>query len=135
MQELIYIIQALNVFYRSAHWRSKGVNFYQDHLLFERLYSKLDDEVDSLVELLIATSGDDSFASPQLFNQRVQRYIPVGKATAQENLQSALQTETELLAAIQAINESEAQAGIYNQIATIADNHTRNLYLIKQALK
>lgn len=135
MQDLVYILQALNVFYRSAHWRSKGPTFYQDHLLFARLYEKLDDEIDDLVELLIGLDGDDSFVAPQLFNQKIQKYIPIGKSDSEDNLRSALIAETELLAKIQEIQSSTAQVGVYNQIASIADNHTRNLYLIKQALK
>ncbi len=134
MQELIYQLQALNVFYHSAHWRSKGVNFYQDHLLFARLYEGIDDEIDNIVELLIGFYDDDSFVAPQLFNEKTQKYIPVGKNDARENLASALEVEAKLLSYIATIN-SDISVGVYNQIASIADHHARNVYLIKQALK
>jgi len=135
MQDLVYILAALNTFYRSAHWRSKGAFFYQDHLLFARLYENLDDEIDDLVELLIGFTGDDSFVSPQLFNEKTRKFIPIGRSNARANLENAGLIEAELLERIAKIKESEASVGVYNQLATIADNHTRNLYLIRQTIK
>lgn len=135
MQELIYIIQALNVFYRSAHWRSKGDFFYQNHLLFQRLYEGLDDEIDTLVELIIGDTSDTAFVAPKLFNDKTQSYTPIGSEDAQLNLTRGAELEKLLLSKIQALNENSISVGIFNHIAGIAQNHSRNLYLIEQTLR
>jgi DNA-binding ferritin-like protein len=135
MKDLVYILAALNIFYRSAHWRSKGPSFYQDHLLFARLYENIDNEVDNLVELLIAYEGGTEFAFPRVFVENSLKYLPAGKETARENAEAALELEQKLLNQIRQISEETASVGVYNQIASIADNHTRNTYLLKQLLK
>lgn len=135
MHDIVYILEALNAFYTSAHWRSKGLLFYQDHLLFARLYEKINDEIDDLVELIIGTTGDDSFVEPKLFNEKVQSFTPEGSAEAKINLIRALNLEEGLLAKISSLSEEEVGVGLYNQLAEIAETHTRNLYLIKQTLK
>lgn len=135
MHDIIYILGALNVFYNSAHWRSKGPLFYQDHLLFARLYEKIDDEIDELVELIIGATGDDSFVEPKIFNEKVQSFTPEGSVESKTNLIRALNLEEGLLARISSFDEKEVGVGIYNQLAEIAESHTRNLYLIKQTLK
>ena len=135
MQEIVYILGALRVFYTSAHWRSKGALFYQNHLLFARLYESLDDEVDALVELIIGFNGDSSFVEPKVFNDGVQAYTPSGNDDAQGNLSKSLALEETLLERISTLTEEDVSTGIYNQLANIAENHTRNLYLIKQTLR
>lgn len=135
MNDLVYILEALNVFYNSAHWRSKGSLFYQDHLLFQRLYDGISDEIDELVELIIGFTSDDSFVEPKLFNEKVQFYTPEGGADSKTNLIRAQGLEEALIAQISAFSEREVGVGIYNQLAEIADHHTRNLYLIKQTLR
>lgn len=135
MHDIVYILGALNAFYTSAHWRSKGLLFYQDHLLFARLYEKINDEVDDLVELIIGATGDDSFVEPKLFNEKVQLFTPEGGLDTKTNLIRALNLEEGLIARISSFTEKEVGVGLYNQLAEIADSHTRNLYLIKQTLK
>lgn len=133
MTELLYILNALNIFYKSCHWKSQGDFFYQDHLLFERLYSAIDEEMDGLVELLIGLTDSREFADAKLINTKTQDYTPTYGANNQENFTKALQLENLLLSSIKLIPQSE-DVGTYNHIADIAENHRRNVYLLKSSL-
>jgi len=132
MKELIYILNALNIFYKSCHWRCRGDFFYQDHLLFERLYTGIDDEIDGLVELLIGLTDDREFADAKVINEKTQIYTPTYGENNQENFTKALQLENLLLSSIATISQSDV--GIYNHIAEIAENHRSKTYLLKSSV-
>jgi len=63
-------IKALNdaiIVSRLSHWNVRGSNFYESHLLFERVYNDLSELMDGLVESLRAfqySSDFDSFSGP-----------------------------------------------------------------------
>jgi len=54
---------------RLAHWNVRGSNFYEAHLMFERIYNDLGDQMDSLVEQLRACGFNpdfDLFKGPEI---------------------------------------------------------------------
>lgn len=52
-------LRALRELYLSNHWVASGPTSYSDHLLFQRLYEPLDEQVDTLAEKLVAIFGPD----------------------------------------------------------------------------
>jgi len=48
---------------RLAHWNVKGSDFFQYHLLFERIYNTASEKVDTTVELLRALGYTPDFAA------------------------------------------------------------------------
>lgn len=46
---------------RLSHWNVRGPNFYEAHLLFDRIYGDLSDLLDGLVETLRACGFDPDF--------------------------------------------------------------------------
>lgn len=135
MQDIVFILSALNVFYNSAHWRARGLSFYQNHLLFARLYEPINDEVDELVELIIGATSDDSFVEPRFYNERVQSFTLQGSTDFLTNLKRSLELEELLLERINNLKEKDVGVGIYNKLADIAQSHLRNIYLINQTLR
>lgn len=133
MKEILYRLQALYQFYKSAHWLSKGERFYQDHLLFERLYESFDDEMDTLVELLLATDAEDEDFTPALILTEAVKFIPEFGDTKQ-NIIIAAKLEEELLTLIQGLDSKTVPAGLYNHLASIAQSHTSKGYLLHRAL-
>lgn len=133
MKELIYILNALDIFYKSCHWRCQGNFFYQDHLLFERLYGGIDDEIDGLVELLISLTSERDFADARVINEKTQVYTPSYGENNQENFLKALQLESLLLSSIATI-QPNVDVGTYNHIADVAQNHRSKTYLLKSSL-
>ncbi len=45
-----------------SHWNVRGPNYYETHLLFERVYDSLSGQMDGLVERLRACGYDPDFA-------------------------------------------------------------------------
>ena len=46
---------------RLSHWNTRGPNFYEAHLMFERVYNDLGELMDGLVETLRACGFDPDF--------------------------------------------------------------------------
>lgn len=46
---------------RLSHWNVRGKNFYEAHLMFERIYNDLGDLMDSLIEQLRACNFNPDF--------------------------------------------------------------------------
>ena len=133
MTEILYRLQALYQFYKSAHWLAKGELFYQDHKLFERLYEGFDDEMDTLVELLLATEGEDKEFEPALIMKEATKFIP-NFGDTKANMKSAAKAEEELLQIIQEIDDKDVSVGLFNHLAAIAQAHTSKGYLLHRAL-
>ena len=52
---------------RLAHWSVRGQDYYESHLLFERIYSEAEEHTDTLVEVMRGlgyTPTFDEFAGP-----------------------------------------------------------------------
>lgn len=47
---------------RMAHWNVRGYNFYESHLLFERVYNDLGEFMDGLVETLRSLGFNPNFS-------------------------------------------------------------------------
>ena len=60
LKALLSCLRALRMSHHTAHWQVKGTPFYGDHLLFERLYTAIDDEIDGLGEKMVSKYGADS---------------------------------------------------------------------------
>ena len=56
--------QGLSAVVQSAHWSAKGRNFYEDHLLFERVYNAFNGLIDELAEKAVGMSKDGRIVDP-----------------------------------------------------------------------
>ena len=63
MRQLIYQLQAVKVAAQLAHWNSHGPHGYSDHLLYERIYTKMDKRIDTLAEKYVSYIGQPVPAS------------------------------------------------------------------------
>lgn len=118
MIDIIYRLNAIYQFHKSSHWLAKD---YQHHLLFEKLYEGIDEEIDTLAEILLELGEDKKSFAPQVMIKESLNFIP----------QSAIKGEEELLKEIQKIKADKVPVGLYNHLATIAEKHTKNLSLLR----
>lgn len=138
MKEILYRLQALYQFYKSAHWLAKGEYFYQDHLLFEKLYEGFDDEMDTLVELLLITTEDDIAFQPRNILKESIEYLPDFSGDCKKDVKSALKAEHELVNLLGKIANADKKpdsAGIMNFILTLSQNHSHKAYLLMRRLE
>lgn len=66
LANLVWELRFLSMAAQTAHWRVFGPTSYSDHLLFGRVYEKLDALLDPMAERLTAFSefSDESFVDP-----------------------------------------------------------------------
>ena len=137
MKEVLYRLQALYQFYKSAHWLAKGEEFYQHHLFFSRLYEGFDDDMDTLVELLLVTTEDDDCFSPATFLKESAKFVPIF-GDFKKNVKSALEAEYELITLLGEIankNKKPDFSGIINFILTLSQTHTHKAYLLNRIVE
>lgn len=58
MSEYVAHLRALYMVHQNAHWESKGSSFYGNHLLFQRLYTAVQELTDEAAEKCIGVYGE-----------------------------------------------------------------------------
>lgn len=131
--EVLAVLLALRDTAQEAHWTAAGENFYGDHLLYERLYGKLDKPIDKLAEMLVARYGESAV------DVRVRKRALALMAERYDllDVQRLLRLEIQLLAAIQAaLPAFEAQGaeglGVADYLVGLAGSREEARYLLKR---
>jgi DNA-binding ferritin-like protein len=113
----------LSLVYQNLHWLSKGSEFYGDHLLYERLYKKLVEEVDQIAERAIGLVGDQTVDLSHI--------IPNFEiVSAGLTMGSAIETEQALAVILQAAEQAADSLGAKDLLATLASSREEDLYLL-----
>jgi hypothetical protein len=120
---------------RLSHWNCRGSNFYEAHLLFDRIYGDLDGLMDGLVETLRACGFDPDF---QLFS---------GPGISMDffDAKSLIELVTDYVMTLQGavgmfygFCESNKQdprlIGVSNHLQGMAETTLKNLYLLNAAM-
>jgi len=116
---------------RLSHWNVRGMNFYEAHLLFERIYGTASEKVDDLVEVLRGLGYNptfEEFAGPggELASYGCQDLIRmlIGYAT----------TYYAALITLRDAAEGDAMAaGLVNLLEELAQDCTTIFYLLSSA--
>ena len=138
---LLVYLKFLAAVHQHHHWTAKGDPYYGDHLLFERLYNNVIEEIDMVAEKAIGMGGpynvDITLVTAQV-NRLVQGYgmtqtIPQPSELAKRSLVA----EMNFLAVTAVLADSLKECGLMtrgvdNMIAGIEDKHEGNVYLLKQ---
>lgn len=137
---LLACTRALSMVAQSFHWRTKGNNYYGDHLLFERIYDDIYGMIDGIAERGIGISGNDLLAEPNLqahmIMEKVGQHCP--EDAKEEDFPQLLLDYTEHH--LEMINDyleklKEANAwtdGIEDMFQGIASKHEEHAYLLKR---
>lgn len=124
---------ALYLIEHDAHWNTLGVDTYQQHLLYERLYTMAYDDTDALMERVVGLTG----TSPNALVQHVQAVSRVvlalgavsdlhARAVAAER-----HVEDTLTAArTQANLDGALSGGLDDLLMRVADNRQQALALL-----
>ena len=137
MQNLLAALRAVGFLHHTAHWQAKGPTFYGDHLLLERLYSGITDEVDGLGERMTAMFGGDAVDAEGAIDRMaaaVKKY-----AGTKDQLRNLLNMEKNLQALIASLltdleSEGELDADLENYLQGLASAHKTAVYLLGQRL-
>ena len=134
LQNILAALRALHLLHWTAHWQVKD---YQDHLLMQRLYEAISEEIDALAEKIVALAGPaavDLGAQMELIHEFMQSVAESGNAdvmcralTAEELLQNILANG---LAELRI--GGKISLGMDDFIMATADAHDTAVYLLKQ---
>lgn len=138
---LLVHLKFLYLVHQNHHWTCKGDPFYGDHLLFQRLYEGVLEEIDAIAEKSIGlgtTTNVDLLLQTSQVLRLVQGYgmsqtIPQPNELAKRSLAA----ELNFLACTSRLVESLKECGLLtrgvdNLIAGIEDKHENHCYLLKQ---
>jgi DNA-binding ferritin-like protein len=133
---------ALQHVHHTHHWQTRGSTYYGDHLLFQRLYEDLDDEIDQLAERAVGTGGVNLVNTDLVFNhaaQFVQCMKPDQEANPGPEGLAALSLSAEkcflglLDVAYKLLETREALSmGTDDLLQAAANLHEEHVYLLQQ---
>lgn len=89
LSQLVWELRYLSMAAQAAHWRVFGPSSYSDHLLYERVYEKLNGLLDPLAERLTAYSQMDDRKYVCPLEQA--KYVHMRMTDVSPKLQSALE--------------------------------------------
>lgn len=130
---------ALYSAYLSCHWRSAGGSYYGDHLLFQKMYENIRDEIDSVAERSLGITGDDSIVDPMRISAgtvlSLKSLVMPGELPA-----SMLQAEQKFLLNIKSIKATMEQNrsltdGVEDLIQSVASKHEEHVYLLSRRVR
>jgi hypothetical protein len=137
LQGLLGLCHALYWHHWTTHWQTKGDPYYGDHLLFERLYSGMVPEIDTVAEKLVQMHGSGAVAVELIHpvtGAWLSRWLPetdpVGRSLgAERDFQQALRSVYEDLK-----ESGELSLGLDDFLMATANAHETNLYLLQQRM-
>jgi len=135
LQDLLSLLKAQDWNYQTTHWQVAGANYYGNHLLFQRLYEALGDEIDTLGEKIVAYFGADKVNSPDII-AKSQEWIDKWKGTS-DFVKRAIVSEEDMQkmfkAAYDALDKrGDLSLGLDDFLMATANAHETNLYLLGQ---
>lgn len=128
-------LEVEQMLFHAYHWRSRGADYYGDHLLYQRLYEARAEEIDRIGEVLMALGGP-SAVSPVTTLTGMLDLTNRAERLMATDAQRAVTLVEETLHRINDANNllgKDAYAlAVNNALAGIADKHLEALYLLRQ---
>lgn len=141
----IALHRMMSLMYQHCHWASRGTAYYADHLLYQRIYEKISEEIDTIAEKAVGLSSEKSVCpimtteiALKLMNTVLSEFnISDDPHNIVERL---LEMEISFLEQNEALYkklESEGQLtlGMDDLISSLHSSHEENVYLLKQRYK
>ena len=137
LQECLGHFKALYWHYWTAHWQVRGDSAYADHLLFERFYTAMVAEIDTLAEKIVGYYGSEAVDPEQVAAHEADWRRQFADIDCLHR--RALEMETALQ---QKLKEGRAMLdaegllplGLDDFIQELANAHDTNMYLLQQRL-
>lgn len=136
-KKLLGLLHGVYFLLWTSHWQSQGDPSYADHLLFERLYLALVDEIDGLAEKMVQMYGKESVALESQFpiaSAWVSQWVPESDIYGR-----ALGAERDLQKEIKATYDGMKAGGVLSLgmddfLMSMANTHETHLYLLQQRM-
>jgi DNA-binding ferritin-like protein len=131
-------LKALALIHQHNHWTTKGVAFYGDHLLFERLYNDTLKLLDLAAEKFVGLLGDKVLAydtQSELLHKVLSKYSNLEGSPAQMSLEAVRDFIKFSKDAYNCFEEEgELTLGLDDMIMEIASKNEEFVYLLQQSV-
>ena len=138
LKEVLSLLRAQRWLFQTLHWQVEGKDYYEKHLLFQRLYEALDEEIDTLAEKLVGYFGSDVVSAADSM-EKSQKWL-AGWKDSGDPIATALRAEKQLQALLRRTydvmnQKKELSLGLDDFLMATASAHETHLYLLGQANK
>ena len=131
---LLAKLRLIALYYQTAHWQVKGTTFYADHLLFERLYNTVNEEIDGVAEKAVGITKKLDVVDLTDSLKLIAKEAPKLPYACKDNtmfVNAALELEQDLLDYLDK-NFEKQSLGVQDLLAHLANTHESNCYLLRQ---
>ncbi len=137
LMSLHALMRAQYWMYQTSHWQAKGSSFYGDHLLFQRLYESMSEQVDTLAEKLVGIFGPEHVMMLESFKRTA--FWVEAWSQIEDLHERGLQSEKDFQRVVRETydameEEGSLTLGLDDFLAASASDHEANVYLLKQVL-
>ncbi len=134
---VLAVLRAQYLSYQTSHWQVVSGTFYGNHLLFERLYKSVQDQVDQLAEKLVGYLGGEAVDLLPQMKHMLGCVIRWGAYSCHHK--RGIASEAELQAVVQEAYDAIKVAGtmtlgLDDWLMATANQHEENTYLLQQAV-
>lgn len=140
---ILSFAKALESMYHNMHWKSAGDHYYSDHLLYERLYGNLGEEIDQIAEKALGIFDDQAVIKPS--RQATTSAAILSKYMSDDDKpeqfpEIAIKAEKDFIKVIDSAldvfgSEGVLTPGIEDMFPAIVNTHEGHLYLLQQRNK
>jgi DNA-binding ferritin-like protein len=138
LQVLLAILRGAHWAHWTSHWQVKGMSYYGDHELLQRIYEGLIEEIDTLAEKIVGKYGSQAVAPVDQAQIMANTLLPLAEAEAQSDpILRALIIEEALQKVFKnvydALKKMDAMSlGMDDFIMSMANTHETFQYLLRQ---
>lgn len=138
---LLVHLRMLAMVHQTHHWTAKGDPFYGDHLLYERLYNGVIEEIDAVAEKSIGLGGNENVNLLLQMRQLDKLCEAYGMSStipqSSELARRSLRAEVDFLRCAAHMADSLKMNGLLtrgldNMLQGIEDAHEGHVYLLRQ---
>jgi len=145
LASVLVLLRALAAIHQTNHWVTHGPSSYGDHLLFERLYGNVVEEIDQVAERAVGSGQGEKVANLRGQMAAVQRVVallyPEDRETlsAKACVEASIEAESFFLRCLRDLVEKLKSADMLSRgtddlLAGIESKHEEHLYLLKQRI-
>ena len=132
-------LKSLAIIHQNNHWTTKGISFYGDHLLFERLYKSVLENLDLAAEKFLGILGDECL-SYEFQNDLLGKVLTKYNNLEGSPVEMSLAAEKDFIKlSSDAYNcfedEDKMTLGLDDMIMSISNKREEAVYLLQQIIK
>ena len=143
--KLVVALRGMQIWFHGAHVLAKGTGFSGDHVnLFGRIYTEIDEQLDSAMEKAIGITGDESVVCPKKVIETLSKmsdlYDSPSDSPSIEIARIGHNIVSDFLLALEVIYlalkaQEMMTLGVEDFIAGLANTHEGYSYLLGQRIK